>query len=270
MALTAENVGFYSQGEFVVKKGAKGFIQLCSHKATGLEDNTSTQVAGTINDMALYGNKPLPGFNGSKYWIYFDTCEGDVDLKETFIIADHATNNRSGSHSATAYSGYIRDSFGTGLEGVEVWGNGYLRAIADHNGFYHFSMYDDDLGSASIRVERSCGGAFQDIAPAFVIANTTYGMTERNYDIKNAEYNNGFYTNLEVRAVDCDGIGVGGVRIAVSGSKYRVTESDGIARFKIRNYSNRHRSLMVSFHQREADVLKFYGEKISIRLNCNG
>jgi hypothetical protein len=62
-----------------------------------------------------------------------------------------------------------------------------------------------------------------------------------NMVIDSEEYADDFYANVKVKVQDCNGVAVGGLRVALSGSKYRITSNDGIASFKIRNYNNRNR-----------------------------
>jgi hypothetical protein len=244
----SRNTHYFQEVKIKVPKGTAGFLRLTSHKATSGDEDQSTSVIGTLNNIENYSNAPLNaiGYTPLKEEIYFNTCDGDVDLKEAFVINDLATNSKPGFHSAVAYSGYIRDSFGLPIEGAEIWGNGnvngyILRDKTDHNGYYSFATWDEDLSVAEIRVERDCG-AFRSIE-VFNIMNGSYGMNTRDYEIKNQDYQNNHYTNVNVYVKDCDGLGVGGIRISLSGSKNRSTGADGIARFKVRNYSNRQREV---------------------------
>lgn len=107
--------------------------------------------------------------------IYFDTCNGDVETTEAFVIEDHAVDKGgAGNRRGSSFYGYIRDEAGIGLEGLCVapslpFGIGeelnFCRCTTDHNGFYHFvleSGTNDDV-SFSIKGELDCGRNFDEI-----------------------------------------------------------------------------------------------------------
>lgn len=243
---------YYQQYKFRVPKGTKGFIRLASHKTTnGLPSqgqDTSTYVVGTIPDITAYrGDSSISGLLTQKEELYFDTCSGDVEIKETLIIDDNFKQFETGAHTSSAYAGYISDSNNKRVEGAEIWYDGSRRAITDHNGFYHFYMYGDSNNQTievTVRVETGCTGGFNNVKN--VTLEGSYGtLVENNIQITDtdfAAYKTNWYETVNVPVTDCNNQPVGGIRVALSGSKYQVTDGvTGIATFRLRNYSTRNR-----------------------------
>lgn len=234
--------GFYYQ-EYKIKvlKGTRGFLRIASQsetQGTGSSQNTSTSVMGIINDIANVSGKLILNANMDflRKEIYFDTCNGDVDLKETFRINDIARPS-SISSTLAAYSGYIKDKNGIPLEGL---GFNELSSYTDHNGFYFFHIADANP-TISIKGETSCS-AFGEIQ-SMVLIGTIGAITLHNEEITNDTFINNFYLQVEQKVVDCDGNPIPGIRVAIGGAKSRITDSSGIAHLRTRNYSNRQRLL---------------------------
>lgn len=245
---------YYEQGEFMVPRGSKGYIRIVSHEKTnGEEDaqNTSTFVIGTLNNLNSYSGDANIGssLNYYKYELYFDTCDGDVDIEETFVVTDSDIKNSGSHHSASSYGGYITDKNNAPVEGaeiwgssIEIWGSSILRTITDHNGFYNFYDYGGQKTpiTVSVRVEQSSSGGFIE-AESVTLANE-YNYTEKDIKIDAPGYIVNYYEDVSVLVQDCDAQPVGGIHVALSGSKYKVTDAiTGIAHFKVRNYSTRNR-----------------------------
>lgn len=236
--------------ELKVPKGTKGFVRLASHEAEngviGEGQDTSTFVLGTVNDIRDYvGGDISSSVASNSEEVYFDTCAGDTTIYKAFIIDDNHIPFQQGSHTSSAYGGYLTDNNNRPIEGAEIWYNGSLYAITDHNGFYHLYVYGDANQrtiTVYVRLEDGCVGGFTD--KKAVTMNGNYG-TYINVDIQITDidfpgYTTGYFENVNVAVVDCDNNPVGGLRIALSGSKYQVTDSvTGIANFEVRNYSNR-------------------------------
>ncbi len=238
---------YYSKGKFKVPKGTKGFIRLVNHKEnSGLGDaqNTSTFLVGTIPDINNYTSTSNISsiLNQVSEELYFDTCSGNVVLNQTFIIYDGDIDNTIGSHSASSYSGYITDENNAPIEGAEVWHLGIYQGKTDHNGHYYFYLYGGNniQISLQVRVEQSSTGGFTTVKT--VLISNNYSHTVKNIQIDTAGYTTNYYDDLSVIVKDCNNNPVGGVRVAISGSKYKISDSiTGLAKFKLRNYSTRNR-----------------------------
>lgn len=241
---------FYQEAKIKVLKGTRGFLRLTSHHATGNDQSKSTFVLGIINDIAGYkgdiGTSDLQAITDfSTEEIYFDTCNGDVVLKKTFLIDDNAVDDGL-AKKASAYNGYIIDKNGSPVEGAIISLYGLSRfdvAKTDHNGFYHFYL-NPGVNSAvniDIVVEVSCF-SFAGIQTISVQSESGFN-TQHNAQITDATWSNGFYANVLIQTTDCDGNPVSGIRVALSGTKYKVSGADGYARFRIRNYETRNRQV---------------------------
>lgn len=250
------NGNFYVQEyKFKVPKGTKGYVRLASHTAqNGLPSEgalTSTFVLGSYADIRTYsGNANIIGsINSYGRELYFDTCAGDVEIFETLVIDDNYIKFSTGSHSSSAYSGTIIDANNIPVEGAEIWYNGSLYAITDFNGAYHFYVLgdgNDQTIAVELRVELGCIGGFSNVKTVTLfggynrIINTDIQIT----DINSPTYKSDFYETVNVPVLDCDGQPVGGVRVALSGSKYQVSDAvTGIATFRVRNYGTRARAV---------------------------
>lgn len=246
---------YYQEYEIKVPKGTKGFIRIASHQVTdglpGSGQDKSTFVIGSVADIHGYrGNIDLSGvIQTYKKELYFDTCAGDVTLNETLIIDDNYTPFESGAHTSSAYSGYLTDANNKPVEGAEISYEGTARAITDHNGFYSFYLYGNEniqTITVQIRVETNCVNGFHDTKS--VTLSGGYGqLVQSNIQITDIDfptYKSNFYETVNIQVKDCANVPIGGIRVALSGSKYRVTDSvTGVASFRVRNYSTRARAV---------------------------
>lgn len=236
---------FYQQFEIKVPKGTRGFLRLASHQATGNEPDTSTFVVGILDGITQYKGDDTNVDDYTDFSIeeiYFDTCNGDVELQQAFRIADNASDE-GGENKASAYYGYIRDKNNKPIEGAKLFVGVLEVSTTDHNGFYHFFLQpgDSDPIDVDIRVEQDCFN-FTTIKTMSVQSAIGFN-TQHDETIDNDAYANGFYATVQMRVEDCDGLGVPGVRVAISGSKYGVTDASGTANIRIRNYENRDRNV---------------------------
>jgi len=239
----ADGQFFYQKMEIKVPKGTRGFLRLTSHQSTGNEQNKSTFVIGILNDIRSYrGTTTLDSdntdFNNEE--IYFDTCNLDtLEISKAFVIDDNAIDAGL-TKAATSYSGYVTDGNEIPIEGAVVT-YGSTTSVTDFNGFFHFYIYPGDKDSIDVDVfvERDCGD-FASIKVASMSAELG-GSIVQDINITNEPYRDGMFATVKVKAEDCDGNSVAGIRVALSGSKYKVTGTDGYAVFKIRNYESRDR-----------------------------
>ena len=251
-AMVTRNSGkfFVQKAVLRVPKGTKGYVRLVSHEmqtGAGVAQDTSTYVSGILPSLTNYHGKKAISNDIKKgvYELYFDTCGGDVELLSPFVIRDRNIHSTGDTHSSSAYSGYITDGNANPVEGAEVWYeySAFVQsyAITDHNGFYHFYLRNGqktDL-TVDIRVEQSDTGAFQTIQTELL--DSGYGEEQKDILIDSPYYRDGYYEEVQVFVTDCDGDPVSGVRVAMSGSKYQVSNSQGYAIFRLRNYSTRDR-----------------------------
>lgn len=244
---------FFQEAVLKVKKGARGFLRLVNHKQTtgiGLSQNTSEQVIGLLSTLTTYnGKKNITSDISQVKEIYFDTCDvtdGELIMEYAFVISDLNSTNTTGNHSSTAYDGYITDNGNKPVEGALVRFDGNTYARTDHNGYYFFYLYGspntDDAIDLEILAEQDCG-AFSLIKTVGVDGSYNTKVTN---NIKITDTDDFYYedTNLEVVKIsvtDCDSNPVAGIRVAISGSKYKITDAGGIATFKLRNYYTRNR-----------------------------
>lgn len=241
---------YYQEYVFTVPKGTKGFLRLASHHQTsgaGDNQNTSTQVTGIIDDLANYTGTTILVLDGLKREIYFDTCGGDVDIKKAFIIDDLYEGNGTilgMGNGSTAYFGYITNKEGLPIEGAKIYKGDY-GVTTDYNGYYVINndFNPDQPIQLSVHVEQSCTGDFTEIEQ-FSVKGELYKISQANHSIQSQSVIDSFYVTANVVVNDCNGKPIRGVRVAMSGSKYKVTDSDGIAHFIIKNYSTRNRSIV--------------------------
>lgn len=241
---------FYQELRIKVIQGTKGFIRLTSHHATGNDQSKSTFVIGIMDSILPYrGDSDLSSLNVdySKEEIYFDAClPGTVELQEVFVIDDNAVDTGL-AKKASAYNGYIKDKSGSPVEGAEIMvdlGAGFIKfSTTDHNGFYHFYVNPGTNNSinANVYVEQDCS-SFTSVKAISMLSDAGVN-TEIDDVIDNAGWNISFYATIKMLIADCNGNGISGVRVALSGSKYRVSGGDGFVRFKIRNYVTRDRKV---------------------------
>lgn len=250
----------YQEATFLVRKGTKGIIRLSSH-LTSKDTNTSTQVAGTFN-IAQANSYRLNGYVEGKYEIEFDTCDmqgNTLLLSEAFVIEDLFTVQSNLANIKTyssAYSGYVYDEEGLPYEGAHIT-HGGSGAVTDHNGFYFFYKVDgDSYIVANAYGETDCGD-FQ------FIGNTQARSGEGQMgkaDIKLTNTIRKGAAEITVKLEDCDGNPVEGVRVALSNSKYRVTDPLGMVTFKARNFESRDRTATVYLMDKGSCIIK----------DCNG
>lgn len=236
---------FYQEATIKVPKGTRGVIRLASHHATGNEQDTSTFVLGIINNINQYrGNidiSPITDFTLKE--IYFEACSGvELDLPNCFVISDNAVDDGFSS-KASAYHGYIKDVMGLPVEGLILFNffePFYQDIVTDHNGFYHFYINpgNDNAIDMEMRVERDCGASFLNIQTMSVQGQK--GTNSKHDEVvTDFTYGYDFYAYVKMKVKDCDGNGVGGIRVSLSGSKYKITDALGYATFKVRNYESR-------------------------------
>lgn len=239
---------FYQKFELKVPQGTKGFLRLASHESTGNNQDKSTFVVGIFQDINQYtGTMTLHSSNTDfkSEEIYFDTCNlSELEITKVFVVDDNAIDAGL-TTGASSYRGYVRDGNGLPVEGAVVEGKKGSSilgsSVTDHNGFYHFYAYpgDNDTLDLIVRAELNCT-VFSQVFTGSVTAETR-GYAVQDVAITNQQYNTDFYANLTMQVKDCDSNPVAGVRIALSGSKYKITGADGVARFRPRNYESRDR-----------------------------
>ncbi len=245
---------YYQQYTLKVPKGTKGFIRLANQLETnGLPSegqDTSTYVTGTIPDIRTYDSiADLNGILSDSEELYFDTCDGDVTLYETLVVHDNYRTFQNGSHSSSAYAGFLTDANNVPVENADIYYNGSRYGRTDHNGFYHFTVYGDpntQTIQVQVMVETGCVGGFNIVKYVTLFGgyNRIVNMNIQISDVDAPGYKDDFYSIVNVALKDCDNEPLGGVRIALSGSKYQVTDAiTGIATFNIRNNSSRNRSV---------------------------
>lgn len=238
---------YYQEYTFTVPRGTKGFIRLVSHHQTsgaGENQNTSTQVYTVIDNIQTYNGNSSLNLIENRNEIYFDTCNGtDLDLLQAFIVEDFFTTDTAGTplQQSSAYAGYITDLNNNPVEGALIYYGAQYEVTTDHNGFYSFYIYDgnDSPKGIDIWVEQSCS-AFAKIE-FFVVVSDKGEIAYGDYQITSTSYRDNFFADIDVPLTDCDNNPVRGVRVAMSGSKYKITDENGIAHFKLRNYDTRNR-----------------------------
>lgn len=242
-ALSNSGRFYYQEFKIKVPKGTRGFLRLPSHTATngiGGNQDTSTNVIGILDIRDFVnGTSPDSITDFTKFEIYFDTCNGDVELFDSFYIRDNTADGAEGS----AYSGYIKDESDAPVSGADISYQSPVGTIAvtDHNGFYNFHKSGSDNADIHVRVEQDCS-SFSTIKSLTLTA--IEGTTaQQDLTITEGNYNEDFYANVVVKVRDCDGNPLSGIRVALSGSKFRFSDQTGNITFKIRNYSARNRSV---------------------------
>lgn len=248
LAIRNQGKYMYSEAKLKVPKGSKGFVQLVSHLSTsgsGSNQNTSTYTIG-IGDIRNFvnGNDPAGFIDTNLSQLNFDTCNGDQELFDAFIIMDFTRGGASGN----GFAGYITDEDDDPIEGLQVYHleSGTIASVTDHNGFYSFfqvSLFGNNA-IVQIRGELDCA-AFQNIRQIELPgadAKTTY----QDLTITENDFANNFYAKVIAPVKDCDGNPVIGIRVGLKGTNFEVTDADGNATFKVRNYSTRNRAALVT------------------------
>lgn len=240
---------FYQEAKIKVLKGTRGFLRLANQSETsGLDtsQNTSTSVTAILDNMSNYVgiDMPVSHFDFKRKEIYFDTCNGDVDLTEAFIIMDLADQEDIyHSIAVSSYAGYIKDKNGNPVEGLVLHAtNGAdfdFFTATDHNGYYFFSKSDTDTAVITFSGELSCSGFT--VLQTETLTGADGKVSLKNITINNDSYKDNFYLKVEQKLLDCDGNPVPGIKIAIGGSKYKITDANGIAHLRMRNYITRNR-----------------------------
>lgn len=263
---------YFLEGEIMIPAEMQGFLRLCSHRVTGLDENTSTKVEGVIDDIRSYVlDTALSGFTQFKYEIQFG-CN-DTELVKAFIISDATLTAHDGNHASVETVGYIKSNEGVPLEGLHVKATienipgddtNRLLSVTDHNGYYHFYNWVGQVknSTAGIYGELDCS-TWNKIQP-ISLNRSQYSQTSYvDATVANGTYldNNFAVINAEVK--DCNGSPISGLKVAISGSKSQITKSTGVAQFKIRNYSTRDRVVT-------AILMNKYGcNNVDCDGNCN-
>lgn len=243
----SNTVMYYQEASLFVNKGTKGFIRLSSHlqeDALGGNQDTSTQVKGIFKIKPWNGGNNLPSYRSAVYEIAFDTCNaigGVLDLDDAFVIEDLWTAG-SGKKSS-AYNGYIFDDAGLPVEGAQIYAApGGIQTVTDHNGFYSFYNFDGDTSKViSIYVEMDCG-VFRSVE-TFTAQGGQLQTSYTDHTITSVVYRDTNVQLYKIKVSDCEGNGVSGIRVAISGGKYKSTDNDGFALFRLRNYVTRNRKV---------------------------
>lgn len=234
---------YYQEGILTVPKGTKGFLRLVSHNQTsgsGSNQNTSTQVTGIIGNLADYTGTTELELDGLQREIYFDTCDGDVDIMKAFIVDDLFEPGED----SVAYDGYITNDDGLPVEGAKIYKGDY-NVTTDYNGYYVINNESNGLDptNLSVRVEQGCSGGWTEI-DQFSVVGVAGKKTQVDYSIQSSTASDDFFAQIDVAVNDCNGAPIKGVRVAMSGAKYKITNTQGIARFKLKNYETRSRDIV--------------------------
>lgn len=246
-------------GRIKVPKGTKGYIRLAGHNSATSEDyqSTSSTVVGVTSLSAYKSQRELNSGNVDYYRkeVYFDTCTGVVDglldmSEQALVVADLTCPSADVAEgwSATAVVGYLRDKNGRPVERAEITtqgstGNGVHHArITDHNGFYFVSwnlfkstIYFDYIGLKywveGINGERVIGGELQ-----YGKGSLPNNTAERDLIAdKVPDYEKKYYTNVRLRVLDCRGVALPQVAVAIAGSKSVRSDSSGWVNLMVRN-----------------------------------
>lgn len=240
------NGGFYrQQGTLKVPKGSKGFIRISSHKSAGGEQNTSTSVAGIWKNVIGYsGNAVIQSSNTDLLTkeIYFDTCNGGLDFTDKpFVIMDGAIDTGGEATARSNYMyGYVKDKNGVAIEGAVVAPPApdncfFFTTRTDHNGFY-FVFLKNDVNSINIQAETACS-VFSNIGS--VPGGTGRKGAATQYDITyDEDAYDSFKHFIKVKIMDCTGVPLSGVYVAVSGGRGSVSGLNGEAVLSLRNYNS--------------------------------
>lgn len=239
---------FYQEAIIRVPKGTKGFIRLVSHGQTngfGSSQDTSTTVGAVMNIVNFSNGSPsLPGANIKVKEVYFDTCNGDQELQDAFVIYDQSEFGDQGR----ANIGYVKDENDRPVEGVDV------KAVSggsptgtyvytDHNGFYHFITDSNVVDPVDIALlaEQDCDDF--EVVRDENVTGAEGSVKQVDFVISALNYKGDWFLEVTVPVRDCDNNPVPGVRVSMSGSKWRISDNLGNAVFKVRNYVDRNRVL---------------------------
>src|SRR6185503_4247811 len=216
---------YYHEYTFTVPKGTKGYIRLASHHQTdgrGNNQNTSTQVIGIHPDLRTYkGYYTLttgsPLIDSKE--IYVDTCLGDVELFEAFVIADLFNAHGLDTVSSRAYEGYITDANKLPVEGAQIFISGTtFVATTDWNGFYNFYTTSGTSSAINldIHAEQNCIGDFT-LLETFTSQTDQGNIADVSYQIISTDYTNNFYAIVKIPVKDCQNNTISGIRVSING-----------------------------------------------------
>jgi hypothetical protein len=249
---------YFQECTFRVPKGTRGFIRLYGHHSGG-DHNTSTFVRDILTDIYAYNYKTTVDVVhlDPKFEIYFEACSGNLDIHQAFIVADGlaafpptGTGPYPPVPTLFGVYGYVKIN-GVPVEGIQVNIVGQFTgepvlATTDHNGFYSIPVKDTSPKITDrevvFKAEQNCGD--------FVEIHRDTVTTSLRQNIRNdvtiaslPAYATNFLVNVNASVHDCAGANVGGVPVAVSGTKYKVTDASGNVTFKVRNNAARNRGV---------------------------
>ena len=242
--LAARNsVFYYQEATFKVPKGTAGIIRLQSHNSQTNDDSTSERIKGTfpINQLAAISGGSLnidSIYQSRKTEIEFDTCGGDVDLTEAFYIESFGLNEDNLDPSFM-YDGYVTDNNARPVFGVVVKVSGSIVAITDHNGYYYFRSTNGV--TATFNAEKDCGDFT--VLETVILTGVENAIVSTDIKISDALYAEGFYQKVKIPVLDCNGVGVSGISVAVTNAKSVFSNANGIAEFILRNIHTRNRKI---------------------------
>jgi len=266
------NGGFYYQEAiFRVPKGTRGVIRMVNHQASdgsSARQSTSESVLGLINDIRQFKNLITQDVHAydrnditfNKHELQFDTCVGSVELNSAFLINDFSSpvyRNLPGQYPIV--SGYATDNTGRPVEGLTltypvysdaiiqgfIYNNGQFNVATDHNGYFSFGGL---LNSHDIILngETACGqwgvvhselintgGIVDYISQNVVVDDTIVNMsTDR-------------YATPFIVVKDCNGNPLINYKVTITGSKSAITDGNGVAKFRVRNYKEKPRVISI-------------------------
>lgn len=233
---------FFQETKFRVLKGARGFIRLQSHLASTNDPSTSTHVQGLISLPAFRkisdGSNYAEILNTSLKEIPFDTCGGDQDINDAFLIActnGYATESGTTvDKSNSLYSGYVSDANNLPVANAILANIDDVTFHAtDFNGFY-YKYIDTTTFALKVKVEQDCA-AFKTVENRSFSAPEN-SETKNDIIISDQQYADKFFTTFKVGVLDCNGNLIPGLTIAALGQKSKITDAaSGKAIFKVRN-----------------------------------
>jgi len=253
---------FMQLAEIKVVKGTKGVVRVAAQNTT--KDNehyrdTSANVYGKM--FTIQGYHSNYNINQSNCdlltkELYFDTCDGDVDLTQApLIISDLAATDSHDNKDSTAFAGYFKDKQGRPIAGAEVVPFGYSGAswgstITDHNGRYfvlglfgYLAVHSTNTGADLYAEGADCKK--EHAGTAFIGSGTRPNQVFENDVISDiTDYDTNYYQTVQVKVVDEDGIPIPGIAIVIEGQKAKYTTSNGFASFVIRNNMARYGTAM--------------------------
>lgn len=268
------NGSFYYQEAIInVPKGTTGILRMVSHEASDgslARQDTSEALVGTLNDINMFRTKH--GFHGTdfirndvnfnKHEITFDTCNGSIDLKETFLIKD----NRYGYvENFPIFSGYIKDNLGFPIEGVtfknwgvqhDAGGNPlpslqFIELVTDHNGYYNFFKFRpfDHINEIDVDFngELQCNQWGIIKTEHFIGTDDFNSKLDITIDDSIVPFSTTRYATINVKTFDCAANPIQNIVLSITGSKSAITNSLGVASFRLRNYKDKPRVAKVVF-----------------------